>query len=183
VTFPEAIGMIHTGAAYMTPKPAIHRPRPAGRDLAVAISLCLAVGCGRGATHHAFKDEGKVCVFPAGSGDPPLFIGTEPQAYEANRIVRIQVAAPVCLSSSCSHDRMAECTAVVDGNVITVSSTASFREEGNTCTTDCGTLAASCSTTPLAPGTHEIRHGTTTLNLMVPSMTPVPCGGKGVGGF
>ncbi|MES1165630.1 MAG: hypothetical protein ABUR63_07735 [Verrucomicrobiota bacterium] len=55
-------------------------------------------------------------------------------------------------------------------------------DEGNTCTTDCRILVGTCSTGPLPAGVYEIRHGTTSLMLTVPSTVIAPCGGQGIGG-
>jgi hypothetical protein len=158
--------------------------RPAFRDLAVAILSCLAVAAGcDGSVNHVFKDEGRLCVLPAASGDVNPFIeSTVPVDYGPDRALDIQVVAPTCLSSSCTHDRKAECTASVAGKVITIASNASYGEGGNACTTDCRVLVAKCSTPQLPAGTYEVRHGTTTLMLTVPSTATPPCGGKGIGG-
>ena len=158
--------------------------RLAFRDLAVAILSCLAVTAGcDGSVNHVFKDDGRLCVLPAASAPVNPFLEiTVPVDYGADQALDVQVVAPGCLSSSCSHDLKAECTASVAANVITIASNASFREAGNVCSTDCRALVANCSTPQLPAGTYEIRHGTTTLMLTVPSTTRPPCGGKGIGG-
>ena len=151
-------------------------------DQLLALLLALtALACDRAGTTHSFKDEGRLCLFPAGStAGTPFGPQTEPRSYPADGALRLEVLAPTCLSSSCSHDRKAECSVVVTGNTIEVKSVASFREEGDTCTADCGALVATCSTPPLPAGTYQVRHGATTLTLTVPSMASPPCGGKGL---
>jgi hypothetical protein len=92
--------------------------------------------------------------------------------------VQITVQAPTCLSGTCSHDAKATCAATLEGNVIQVTSAASYREEGAVCTDDCGALVASCSTPPLPAGTYRVRHGAETIVLPVPMIIVPPCAGK-----
>jgi len=86
--------------------------------------------------------------------------------------------APACLSSSCSKDRKAECSVTLVGSVLQVTSTASFRNEGDVCTDDCGALVATCVTPPLPAGTYALQHGASQIALTIPSTVPVPCTGK-----
>jgi hypothetical protein len=67
---------------------------------------------------------------------------------------------------------------VLNGNVLVVTSSSSFRREGEVCTDDCGALVARCTTPPLPAGTYFLQHGDERLVLMVPSTVPVPCAGK-----
>jgi hypothetical protein len=129
-------------------------------------------------TDHSFKDQGKVCAFPEGEDVGNAFLPPPSVTFQADRSATITVMAPACLSSSCSKDAKAQCAAVLDGNVIKVTSTASFRQEGQTCTTDCGALVARCSTPPLPAGTYFLDLGGERAVLMVPSMGPAPCAGQ-----
>jgi hypothetical protein len=149
---------------------------------AVLLFLLADLGCHSSVdpgTDHSFKDQGRVCAFPDGT-DPgsPFLPATDPVAFQADRSATITVMAPTCLSSSCSKERQAECTAVLAGNVIQVSSTASFRQEGQVCTDDCGALVARCTSPPLPAGTYFLQHGADRIVLMVPSSGPAPCTGK-----
>ena len=160
------------------------RPEQSGspRDLGVVIASLIILGCDSGTTH-TFKDEGRLCVYPGGDRPiSPLPNGTDPQNYGAEQGLDLNVVMPDCLSSSCGLDRQAECTAAVNGSLIDVTSKASYRQQGNTCTTDCGVLVAKCSVPPLPAGAYTIRHGLTELTLTVPSMVAPPCGGTGIGG-
>ena len=148
----------------------------------VVLSLGLGA-CGvtePGGTDHSFKDQGRICLFPEGAQPGQVFLPpTMSASYGADRGLVIMVQAPECLSGSCDKDRRAECSASVMGQVIVVTSTASFRTEGKTCTLDCGSLTATCTTPPLPAGTYLIQHGGKTLPLTVPSSTVPPCAGQG----
>jgi len=141
-----------------------------------AVLACDRVGGGDG-TDHSFKDQGKVCAFPEGAGPDNAFLPPPSVTFQADRTATITVMAPTCLSSSCSKDPRAACTAVLEGNVIKVTSTATFREEGRTCTSDCGALVARCTTPPLPAATYTVQHGADRVALVVPSMGPAPCAG------
>jgi hypothetical protein len=149
--------------------------------LLIAATAWLAA-CGTessSGTTHTFADQGRVCLFPDGV-DPgtPFLPPTGAVAFAADRPAQITVMAPTCLSSSCSHDIQAACMATLAGNVIQVSSTASYVEQGNVCTTDCGALVARCATPPLPAGTYQVRLGAQTLILTVPAMIAPPCVGQ-----
>jgi hypothetical protein len=149
----------------------------------VVLSSLLALGCDLTSTHHRFEDEGLLCLYPAESGAATVVPPNSPQVYAVDRAIEVTVTMPACLSSSCSHDAMASCTAEVEGTVIRVRSKASYRQQGVTCTDDCGLLAARCSTPPLPAGTYEVRHGVSALTITVPSNMTLPCVGKGLGGL
>jgi hypothetical protein len=131
------------------------------------------------AVDHSFKDQGRVCAFPAGTDPGNAFLSpTTSVAFQADSSATITVMAPTCLSSSCSKDAKAECSVALNGNVLQITSTASFRTEGNVCTDDCGALVARCTTPPLPAGTYFLQHGVERIVLMVPSSGPAPCAGK-----
>jgi hypothetical protein len=146
-----------------------------------ASSLVLA-SCHSGAPtpiDHSFKNEGRICLFPDDVDPGNAFLPpSEPLLFQADHPARVTVMAPACLSGSCSHDAQAACTVSVQGNVLEVASTASFRDEGSVCTTDCGALVARCATPPLPAGTYQVRHGVETITLTVPSTAVPPCAGK-----
>lgn len=157
-------------------------PRRRTHDiLATALFGLLMWGCGSPSETFTFKDQGKICALPGGQPPRNPFETPSSQIYLNDAPLELQVVMPRCLSSSCSHDAKASCTATVTGNVIQVTSGGSVREQGDTCTADCGALVARCVTGPLPAGTYEVRHGATTLALTVPSTTTTPCGGMGVG--
>jgi hypothetical protein len=146
--------------------------------LSLALGACDSTG--PTGTDHAFKDEGKICLFPEGTRPDQAFLPPSMSvSYGADRGLVITVNAPECLSGSCDSNRQAACSAVVTGQTIVVTSTASFHREGKTCTLDCGSLTATCTTPPLPAGTYLIQHGTRSLPLTVPSSTVPPCAGQG----
>jgi hypothetical protein len=154
------------------------------RDPGVAVLSLLWLSCDLVGTVHSFEDEGRICLYPGGSRAAQSFGAPgEPLRYEASGALDLVITMPDCLSGSCSHDERAACSAVVEGGTIRVQSSASYVEQGTTCTSDCGFLSARCSTAPLPPGTYEIRHGDTTLAITIPSTVKPPCAGKGLGGF
>jgi hypothetical protein len=160
--------------------PILHGKRLA-RPRWQGIAVLVLSGCSvfDGGEERTFKDQGKVCLFPEGTEAQNPFLRPSASAtYPADRALVVSVMAPTCLSSSCSKDPRAQCTATLKGNVIEVTSTASVREEGRTCTADCGALEARCSTPPLPAGTYQVSHGAERLTLMVPSTTVPPCAGE-----
>jgi hypothetical protein len=153
--------------------------RPRWQGISVLVLSLSACSVFDGGEERTFKDEGKVCLFPEGAqGQNPFMRPTDSATYPADRALLVTVMAPICLSSSCSKDPKAQCTATLKGNVIEVTSTASVREEGNSCTADCGALQARCSTPPLPAGTYQVSHGAERLTLMVPSTIVPPCAGE-----
>jgi hypothetical protein len=154
---------------------------PAAR-ISVVLLLFVA-SCGgagsAGAVNHTFQNQGKICLFPD-NVDPGNAFAPPRQAvsFQADRPAHITVQAPTCLSSSCSHDPRATCVAALRGNVIEVTSDASYRQEGTVCTDDCGALVADCTTPSLPAGTYQVRHGSQTFSLTIPSMIAPPCAGQ-----
>jgi hypothetical protein len=170
----------------MPPKPSteqLQRPRRTGTRNLGAVLLSLAgLSCDPFGTEHSFKDQGRICLYPSGSeAAQPFGWRKDPLQYEANAALDLVITMPGCLSSSCSHDERAACSVDVSGGIIRVESSASYRHQGSTCTADCGALAARCSTAPLPPGMYEIRHGQTTLAIIIPSTVTPPCAGEGLG--
>ncbi len=148
----------------------------------LALTLLLAVlpatSCGLFSEHHSFKDQGRMCVLPEAARDAFVPPAPSSRSYAANQRLAIQVTMPDCLSSSCSHDAHADCTAEVKGTTIQVTSRGSYNEDkSGPCTLDCGSLVAHCLTGPLPAGTYEIRHGNATVSLTVPSTVDTPCAG------
>jgi len=148
------------------------------RDIAV-LALSLAAASCTSSVNHTFKDQGEICLFPAGVDPGSVFLPPQQAlSFRADSPVQVRVQAPTCLSGSCSHNLMATCTAALKGNVIEVTSAASYVEEGNTCTLDCKALVASCTTPPLPAGTYQVRHGADTITVTVPAMVVPPCAGR-----
>lgn len=105
----------------------------------------------------AFEDEGELCFAERGGG------------------VSIEVTAPGCLSSSCSRDVAAECSATLEGTRIEVTSSISWEEkQRGTCTLDCGIAMASCGLDALPAGTYTVVHGEDEVELTVPVVASCP---------
>lgn len=153
----------------------------------VLVSL-LAIACSSDPTPagnpRSFVDQGRVCLYPEGTDPGTASVpSTDLVTYVADGALLVTVQAPECLSSSCSKDRKAECTVTLRGSVLDVRSQLSFRNEGSTCTTDCGALVARCKSPPLPVGTYRIQHGTSALTLNIPSSRRPSCAGKALPGF
>lgn len=145
--------------------------------------VVLPAACDLG-QQHSWTDQGRVCLFPSGEMPAvPYARPTDSRNFVADRPLDVTVVAPTCLSSSCSHDAQASCTATVNGNQIEITSRASYVEQGNLCSADCRALEARCSTGPLPAGTYEVRHGQERLTVTVPSTVATPCAGQGLGAF
>jgi hypothetical protein len=151
------------------------------RSLLLFLPLVAAMACDSGTASKTFRrdftfqDQGELCVVPRGTEVENVFLPPPAVAFEANGAATITVRAPTCLSSSCSKNAKAQCSVVIDGNVIHVTSTASYYNEGETCTDDCGALVSRCETPPLAAGIYFLDHGSDHVVLMVPSSGPAPC--------
>ena len=144
---------------------------------AIFFGVLAFLSCSTG-TDHSFKDQGKICLFPEGTAPGNAFAPPMSVSFPPDRGLVITVQAPSCLSGSCDKDRQAACTATVNGQVIIVTSSASWHREGMTCTLDCGALVARCTTAPLPAGTYVIQHGGETLPVTIPSSGTPPCAGQ-----
>ncbi|TNE87149.1 MAG: hypothetical protein EP330_19465 [Deltaproteobacteria bacterium] len=121
------------------------------------LSLILLTACGTTAETweaESITDGGTPCLTAQADGD-----GT------------ITVDAGICLSSSCDRGETASCTAVLDGNTITVSSQFDWETAtGNVdCTDDCGMLEATCTVGPLPAGEYTLVLGSGSETVTVPT--------------
>ncbi len=107
-------------------------------------------------------NTGQACV--SGSPDQPHEIAVDFQQ---------------CLSSSCDELLDASCTVTVEGNTLTIESTATIRSSGTECTADCGAVATTCTTPPLAAGTYDVVYDDhmTQLEVTEQQDTPSTCAG------
>lgn len=119
--------------------------------LALALSACDLPGVSDWQPV-VYVDEGAVCFEPSGTD------------------VTVHVTVQDCMSSSCSRNFDAECSAVVEGTEITLQSDIRWEDDqGNvSCTDDCGIPAVSCTIANLAEGTYTVTFGTETFSLTVP---------------
>lgn len=123
-----------------------------------ALSLLVVVGCNTGWDTIEFVDEGDVCVDVEDGGG-----------------LSITVQAPDCLSSSCTRNVEAMCTATRDGATIRVESEISWEENHRrfaACTEDCGLAEATCSLAALPDGDYTIAIGDDERPLTLPLADP-----------
>lgn len=111
-------------------------------------------------------DEGMACMEGRASG-----------SFAADQPVTVTVDWNVCLSSSCTDDKMASCTVTVADRTVTIETRASWLDTsaaGQGCTDDCGLLQTSCETPPLAAGVYTFVLDGRSVTITVPSTVPVP---------
>lgn len=106
--------------------------------------------------------------------------GSAPFAFAADEPVQIQVDWDgICLSSTCTSDRMSSCSVTLTGQTVTIQTRASWTDasaSGIACSDDCGVLIARCDSPPLAAGDYTFQLGPRTIAITVPSTTQsTPC--------
>lgn len=107
----------------------------------IVLALLVVGGCGGGWEEVSFVDEGELCL------------------GEADGAVVVEVSAPDCLSSGCSRNVEASCTATVLGTEIRISSDISWEEKTGRlarCDADCGIATATCTVGTLADGPYTV---------------------------
>jgi hypothetical protein len=148
----------------------------------LGIVALAAVGCG--GKEVQVENQGRLCVFPSSNAGQNGFgpLDPTPRQYVAGEPLQLSVVFPLCLSSSCSTDRQASCTAAQSGNTFAVTAKGSYHEAGSgACTADCGTLAPSCETPMLSEGTFTFQYAGGSVDLVVPSTVAPPCVGTAFG--
>jgi hypothetical protein len=119
------------------------------------------------------EDSGLVCLY---ASDPQ---GPAVQQFDSDQPVYVLYSSEgMCLSSSCTRDRMASCTVTGGGTALVVASHASWielePESGAGCTDDCLILNAVCSTEALVADDYVFTFGANSLALTIPSQHPNP---------
>lgn len=74
----------------------------------------------------------------------------------------VNVDFGICLSSSCSTLEESSCNVTVDGDTITINSSATITEKtgpGVACTSDCGFTTADCEVPELTLDRYTVRYG------------------------
>ena len=106
-----------------------------------------------------------------GSSDTETFTNSGTLCFQSldDGRVAVVVRFPTCLSSSCDEATLAECQVVEDDGTIRVESRAEVEREGGECTDDCGSLTASCTSEPLAPGSYSVKYGSDSASLSLPA--------------
>ena len=71
----------------------------------------------------------------------------------------VVVDMQTCLSSSCDTLISSECAVTLDGDTLTVTSTATIDSQGTTCTDDCGFVVVRCTLPDGDLSATTVRHG------------------------
>jgi len=125
-------------------------------------------------------DEGALCLLSDANHTRAHFVpDMEAQQVRADQPLVIQVAGTECLSASCDVDRKASCEARLEGATIVVSSRLEWKSgDMSVCTSDCGSLAATCATPPLPAGTYTVQFGSMPdRSIVIPSTLTPACTG------
>lgn len=140
-------------------------------------------GCG-GWAPQSLTTGGSLCLWGSVASsvapadrDTPLTEPESPVALEANTPTAWTWDPEVCMSGSCSANRVASGSAGVTGSVITVTTSATWDSAlglGLRCSLDCRRPSALFEVPALAPGTYTLKHGGREASLTVPSTMP-PC--------
>ena len=143
------------------------------RALALALTSSL-IACG---AKQIVLDEtaGRVqlCAFDAANIPTAYPLGTSgPQSFASGAPIVLHVAGASCVSSSCTTDVIAGCTATLDGQTVRVEADFSWTETTGTCTDDCRSIVATCRTPALAAGTYTIALGTRSATVTVGELGP-----------
>ena len=123
------------------------------------------------------EDEGDLCLYTgdfdewATADNPP----GEESTFTSTDPITVHYVADECFSSSCTRSVDITCSATVTGSDIVIEGTGSWEvAAGNQeCTADCGLGATQCTIDPLRKGTYEVRFGSDSESLTIPSTATV----------
>lgn len=124
------------------------------------------------------EDEGDLCLY-TGDFDPFATVGEPPgeeSTFTTTAPITVHYVPLYCFSSSCTQNIDLSCTTSVDGSVITIEGTGSWEVaagKNQECTADCGLGDTECTIAPLAKGTYEVRFGSDSASLTIPSTATV----------
>ena len=143
------------------------------RALALVLTSSL-IACG---AEQIVLDEtaGRVqlCAFDPSNTQTAYPLGPSgPQSFASGAPIVLRVAGASCLSSSCTSDVIARCTAALDGQAVRVEADFSWSETSGACTDDCRSIVATCSTPALSAGTYTIVLGTRSATVTVGELGP-----------
>lgn len=95
-----------------------------------------------------------------------------PQSFAADAPIVLQVAGASCLSSSCTEDIVASCSVTLSGQSLRVEADFTWTESSGTCTDDCMSVVATCTTPSLPAGVYTIALGTRSATVTVGNLGP-----------
>ena len=125
-----------------------------GLGCVLALVACGSDGGELGAFHE--QSSGIVCLHDA--IDAEEIRGQ----FQVGAPIYLTFSPDVCLSSSCSPERMATCSVAVDGATFTIETASSWYDapKGAACTDDCTAPSGVCQTPPLPAGAYTfVAHG------------------------
>lgn len=135
---------------------------------------CLAglPACAQHITLDETAGRVQLCAFDARDQPSEYPLGSSgPQSFASGPLV-LRVAGATCLSSSCTEDVQASCTATLEGQTVRVEADFSWTESGGACTDDCMSIVATCRTPGLGPGRYTITLGTRSTTVTVGDLGP-----------
>jgi hypothetical protein len=118
------------------------------------------------------EDEGDLCLY-TGEFDPWATVGGgEESTFTSTDPITVHYVPLYCFSSSCTQNIDLSCSATVKGSDIVIDGSGSWEGASGSnqfCTDDCGLGDTQCTIDPLAEGTYEVRFGSDSESLTIPS--------------
>jgi len=126
----------------------------------------------------SIEDEGDLCLY-TGDFDVWSTVGEPPgeeSTFTSTDSITVHYVPLYCFSSSCTQNIDLSCSATVKGSEIVIEGTGSWEVASGSnqeCTADCGLGDTQCTIDPLAEGTYEVRFGSDSESLTIPSTATV----------
>ena len=120
------------------------------------------------------EDEGDLCLY-TGEFDVWSTVGEPPgeeTTFTSTLPITVHYVPLYCFSSSCTQNIDLSCSAAVEGSDVVIEGSGSWEVaagKNQECTADCGMGDAQCTIDPLDEGTYEVRFGTDSASLTIPS--------------
>jgi hypothetical protein len=124
------------------------------------------------------EDEGDLCLY-TGEFDEWSTVGEPPgeeSTFTSTDPITVHYVPLYCFSSSCTRNIDLSCSVTVEGSDIAIDGTGSWEVasgKNQDCTADCGMGDTQCTIDPLAEGTYEVRFGSDSASLTIPSTATV----------
>lgn len=126
------------------------------------------------------EDGVPLCVFPDVQAwyEAKHLRDVGKQKLRAKSSVVIGAFGPWCVHESCDQRPSLQCQVERQGDTLVVRSRYwGEHKDGATCTQDCKSVTASCTTPELEAGTYTVKHGEATFTLEIPGVLREPCFG------